>query len=159
MAQNMTEIERKFLVLDESYKAQAVSKSYVKQGYIRAEQTVRVRLRDERGYLTIKGRSVNGLSRFEFEKEITREEALALFELCVPPFVEKYRWLVPSGKHTVEVDEFLGENEGLTLAEIELESEDEPYLRPAFLGVEVTGDPRYYNRYLTQHPYKNWEEK
>ena len=152
------EIERKFLVKGE-YKSLATSHSHIVQGYLCSStgRTVRVRLRDEVGYLTIKGASRNGgLSRYEFEKEITKDEALSLLSLCEPGIIDKVRWLVPNGKHTIEVDEFFGENEGLVMAEIELATEDEPYLRPDFLGEEVTGDRRYYNSNLRQMPYTQW---
>ena len=155
------EIERKFLVLDESYKAQATSHSRMKQGYICSERgrTVRVRLTDGHGYLTIKGPSLNGgLSRYEFEKEITLDEALSLFTLCEPGIVDKIRWRVPYGAHLFEVDEFLGENQGLVVAEVELQSEDEAFLRPGFLGEEVTGQRRYYNPCLRVHPFTRWQE-
>ena len=152
------EIERKFLVVG-PYKDLATSHYTIRQGYIGSGggRTVRVRLCGERGFLTIKGPSLDGgLSRFEFEKEITENEALALLFLCEPGLVEKVRWLIPNGKHTIEVDEFLGENEGLVVAEIELHSPDEPYLKPDFLGQEVTGEARYYNSQLRRNPYKNW---
>lgn len=150
----MIEIERKFLVLDDSYKALATSKSRIRQGYIPSSATVRIRLREEKGFLTIKGASTaDGLSRLEVEKSLTKAEAEALFNLCDSRQIDKTRWLVPNGRHTIEVDEFHGANEGLVLAEIELSAENEPYERPAFLGEEVTGDPRYYNSYIAQHPY------
>lgn len=152
------EIERKFLVVG-PYKDFSTSHYTIRQGYICSGggRTVRVRLCGERGFLTIKGPSLDGgLSRFEFEKEITENEALALLFLCEPGIIEKVRWLVPNGKHTIEVDEFLGENEGLVVAEIELHSPDEPYLKPDFLGQEVTGEARYYNSQLRRNPYKNW---
>lgn len=152
------EIERKFLVCGD-YKSLSTSHSHIVQGYICSERgrTVRVRLRDDAGYLTIKGPSTdNGLSRYEFETSITPDEAQSLLALCQPGIIDKIRWLVPCGRHTVEVDEFLGDNEGLTVAEIELASEDEPYERLPFLGQEVTGDRRYYNSSLRSHPYKEW---
>ncbi|MGM9688452.1 MAG: CYTH domain-containing protein [Alloprevotella sp.] len=152
------EIERKFLVQGD-YKSLAVSHSRIKQGYICSGRgrTVRVRLRDDKGYLTIKGPSLNGgLSRYEFEKEISVDEALSLLCLCEPGMVDKIRWLVPVGKHVFEVDEFFGENEGLVLAEVELAEEGEDFERPDFLGMEVTGDRRYYNSSLKANPYKNW---
>lgn len=152
------EIERKFLV-EGDYKSFATSHSRIVQGYICSERgrTVRVRLRDDKGYLTIKGPSRNnGLSRYEFEKEITKDEALSLFCLCEPGVIDKIRWLVPAGAHTFEVDEFFGDNEGLVVAEVELGSEDEDFARPPFLGQEVTGDRRYYNSSLRVKPYKDW---
>ena len=153
------EIERKFLVRGDDYKRQATSHSRIKQGYICSERgrTVRVRQRDNKAYLTIKGpSSIGGLARFEFEKEITLEEAENLFRLCEPGIIDKTRYLVPSGKHTIEVDVFHGENDGLVMAEIELSAEDEAYDHPEWLGDEVTNDERYYNSYLSKHPYKTW---
>ena len=153
------EIERKFLVVGEDYKRQAFSSSRIQQGYICSShgRTVRVRLRDDRGYLTIKGPSADGgLSRYEFEKEITKEEAEQLMQLCEPGLIDKTRWLVKCGNHTFEVDEFFGENEGLVMAEVELGSAEEPYEKPDFIGQEVTGDRRYYNSHLRKHPFSVW---
>ena len=152
------EIERKFLVKGD-YKTQATSSTRIKQGYICSERgrAVRVRLRDTKAYLTIKGPSRdNGLSRYEFEKEITFDEALSLFALCEPGIVDKVRWLVPAGNHTFEVDEFFGDNAGLVVAEVELSRADEFFIKPDFIGKEVTGDRRYYNSQLRKNPYKNW---
>ena len=156
------EIERKFLVhkRDDEYKRQAYSSSRIKQGYICSGhgRTVRVRIRDEKGYLTIKGPSVDGgLSRYEFEKEITLDEAEHLMQLCEPGIIDKTRFLVKSGRHTFEVDEFYGDNEGLVMAEVELQSEDEAFEKPEWLGQEVTGDSRYYNSSLRKHPYIQWK--
>ena len=154
------EIERKFLVQGD-YKSLAVSHSRIRQGYICSSRgrTVRVRLRDDKGYLTIKGPSLNGgLSRYEFEKEISVDEALSLLCLCEPGMVDKIRWLVPVGKHVFEVDEFFGDNEGLVVAEVELAEETEDFERPAFLGMEVTGDRHYYNSSLRSNPYKKWDK-
>lgn len=153
------EIERKFLVCGE-YKSLATSHSRIVQGYICSERgrTVRVRIRDSHGYLTIKGpASGNGLSRYEFEKEITLDEALSLLRLCEPGIVDKIRWLVPAGNHVFEVDEFLGDNAGLVVAEVELRTEDDVFECPDFLGREVTGERKYYNSQLRKNPYKNWE--
>jgi CYTH domain-containing protein len=153
------EIERKFLVhKDKDYKSRAYAYSYIKQGYIAAKRaTVRVRVRDDRAYLTIKGPSTDGgLKRYEFEKEISLDEARHLFELCEPGVVEKTRYLVRSGDHIVEVDEFAGDNEGLVLAEIELGAEDEAFELPDFIGMEVTGDVRFYNKQLRRFPYVIW---
>lgn len=152
------EIERKFLVAGD-FKSLATSHSRIMQGYICSQRgrTVRVRLRDEKAYLTIKGPSFNGgLSRYEFEKEITKDEGLSLMRLCEAGIIDKIRWLVPVGRHIFEVDEFFGENEGLIVAEVELEKEDEAFERPAFLGEEVTGDRKYYNSSLRLYPYKQW---
>lgn len=145
------EIERKFLVRDDSYKRMAKGSSHIRQGYICSGRgrTVRVRTRDDRSFLTIKGPSTSlGLSRYEFEKEISADEAEHLFELCEPGIIDKTRWLVDSGDHVFEVDEFHGDNEGLVIAEVELRSETEPYVKPDFIGAEVTGDRRYYNSNL-----------
>lgn len=153
------EIERKFLVRDDSFKRQAYDSSRIKQGYICSERgrTVRVRIRGSRGYLTIKGPSENGgLSRYEFEKEIALDEAEQLMRLCEPGIIDKTRYLVRSGSHTFEVDEFYGDNEGLVMAEVELGSDDEPYEKPDFIGKEVTGDRRYYNSQLRVNPFSAW---
>lgn len=153
-----TEIERKFLVVGE-YKHLATSHTHIEQGYFATEpgKTVRVRIRDEKAYLTIKGpSSKDGLARYEFETEIPLDDARELMKLCMPGSVQKDRWLVPNGKHVIEVDEFFGDNEGLVMAEIELESEDEEYVRPDFLGREVTGDKRFYNKYMLRRPFKLW---
>ena len=153
------EIERKFLVCGEDYKQQAFHHSRIKQGYISSRRgaTVRVRLRDGQGFLTIKGPSdAKGMSRYEFEKEISAEEAAHLFELCEPGIIDKTRYLVRAGNHTFEVDEFYGDNEGLVMAEVELQSETETFEKPSFIGQEVTGDRRYYNSHLREYPYNQW---
>ena len=153
------EIERKFLVKGDDYKRQAYSSSRIQQGYICSGhgRTVRVRIRDARGYLTIKGPARNGgFGHYEFEKEITLTEAEELMRLCEPGIIDKTRYLVKSGQHTFEVDEFYGENEGLVMAEVELGSEDEPYEKPDFIGKEVTGDKRYNNSHLKDYPFSVW---
>ena len=153
------EIERKFLVCGEDYKQQAFHHSRIKQGYISSRRgaTVRVRLRDGQGFLTIKGPSdAKGMSRYEFEKEISAEEAAHLFELCEPGIIDKTRYLVRAGNHTFEVDEFYGDNQGLVMAEVELQSETETFEKPSFIGQEVTGDRRYYNSHLRAYPYSQW---
>lgn len=153
------EIERKFLVKDDCYKERAYSSSRIAQGYICSGRgrTVRVRIRDGKGYLTIKGPAdVKGLGRYEWEKEIPLQEAQELMKLCEPGMIDKTRYLVRSGKHVFEVDEFYGENEGLVVAEVELDSEEEAYEKPDFVGEEVTGDVRYYNSFLMKFPYKSW---
>ena len=155
----MFEIERKFLVLDDSYKQLSYGSSHIIQGYICSERgrTVRVRIRDERAYLTIKGPSMNGgLSRYEFEREIPFADAQQMMLFCEPGIIDKTRWLVKSGPHTFEVDEFHGENNGLVVAEVELSSEEEAFEKPHFIGKEVTGDRRYYNSQLRANPYCNW---
>lgn len=155
------EIERKFLVIDDNYKRLATSSSHIMQGYIcrRAGCTLRVRIRAEKGFLTIKGPSNKaGLSRYEWEKEIDLHEAEDLMKLCEPGVIDKVRYLVPSGKHIFEVDEFFGENQGLVMAEVELVSEDEPFEKPSFIGKEVTGNRRYYNSHLLELPYSKWNK-
>ena len=152
------EIERKFLVVGE-FRDQAYSFSRIRQGYISSGngKTVRVRIRDDRGYLTIKGPSdLAGLARYEFETEIALSDAQDLMKLCEPGIIDKTRYLVRSGNHVFEVDEFYGDNEGLIMAEVELHSEDEPFQKPSFIGPEVTGDRRYYNAHLRRNPYKMW---
>lgn len=153
------EIERKFLVTGE-YKSQAYAQNHIVQGYISSARgwTVRVRIRDDKGYLTIKGASnESGTSRYEWEKEIPLNEAEELMRICEPGIIDKTRYLVRSGKHVFEVDEFYGGNDGLVVAEVELASEDEPFEKPAFIGREVTGDIRYYNSQLMKHPFNTWE--
>jgi len=153
------EIERKFLVTGD-YKSQSVRSFRIVQGYLSSVsgRTVRIRIKGDKGYITIKGKSnESGLSRYEWEKEIPLQEAEELFQLCEPGAIEKTRYEIQVGKHIFEVDEFYGDNTGLTMAEVELESENESYLKPDWLGLEVTGDRRYYNSCLTKHPFKDWE--
>ena len=152
------ETERKFLVLDDSYKAQAVESHRIRQGYIAHDmgRSVRVRILDDKGILTVKGPFIGVGSRPEWEKEISLKEAEELFLICKPGSIDKTRWIVPAGERKFEVDEFHGENEGLVMAEIELESQGEAFERPSWLGEEVTGDPRFYNGYLARNPFKNW---
>ena len=155
----MLEIERKFLVLDDSYKALSYSHSHIVQGYICSGRgrTVRVRIRDAQGFITIKGPSVDGgLSRYEFEQEIPLADAEQLMKLCEPGIIDKTRWLVKSGDFTFEVDEFHGDNNGLVMAEVELKSVDDQPVLPPFIGKEVTGDRRYYNSQLRSNPYCRW---
>lgn len=153
------EIERKFLVRDDSYKHESFSSSHIRQGYLCSERgkTIRVRIRDEQAYLTIKGPSVDGgLSRYEFEYEIPLDDAEKLMTLCEPGIIDKRRWLVKSGDHVFEVDEFFGDNEGLVMAEVELRTANEEPKMPHFIGQEVTGDRRYYNSQLRRNPYRLW---
>lgn len=133
--------------------------SRIVQGYISSARgrTVRVRIRNGRGYLTIKGASnESGTSRYEWEKELPLHEAEELMKLCEPGVIDKTRYLVRSGEHIFEVDEFYGENEGLIVAEVELNAEDEAFVKPSFIGQEVTGDVRYYNSQLMKKPYTTW---
>ena len=154
------EIERKFLVNSNDFKKEA-SKSYsIKQGFLNShkERTVRVRLKKDKGYLTIKGKSSeDGLVRFEWETEITKQEAEQLLALCEDGIIDKIRHEVNFGNHTFEIDEFFGENEGLVFAEVELQSTNEEFNKPEWLGIEVTGDIKYYNSQLSKQPYKNWK--
>lgn len=155
------EIERKFLVTGE-FKPEAYAQSRIIQGYICSTpaRTVRVRIRDEKGYLTIKGATnESGMSRYEWEKEIPLEEARELMKLCGPGVIDKTRFLVKCGKHIWEIDEFYGDNEGLVMAEVELGSEDEAFQKPAFIGEEVTGNARFYNSHLMKYPFKEWSIK
>jgi CYTH domain-containing protein len=155
------EIERKFLVLDDSYKHEAFASSHIRQGYICSERgrTVRIRIRDNQAFLTIKSPSLDGgLSRYEFEYEIPLKDAEQLMTLCEPGIIDKTRWLVKSGEHTFEVDEFHGENAPLVMAEVELKTVSETPKIPDFIGKEVTGDRRYYNSQLRRNPYSRWEE-
>lgn len=153
------EIERKFLVKDNSYREKAFSSSHIKQGYICSARgrTVRIRIRDGKGYLTIKGASdSSGISRYEWEREIPLQEAEELMSLCEPGMIDKTRFLVRVGQNVFEVDEFYGENQGLVVAEVELGSENEDFERPDFLGEEVTGQVKYYNSFLMKNPYTHW---
>lgn len=153
-----TEIERKFLV-NGDFKAEVESSQRITQGYLSSipERTVRVRIKGDRGFITIKGiGSASGASRYEWEKEIPVDEVNELLELCEPGVIDKTRYLVASGAHTFEVDEFYGDNDGLTVAEVELSSEDEDFDRPQWLAEEVTGDVRYYNSMLMKDPFKTW---
>lgn len=154
------EIERKFLVHKNiDWKSRAYSVSHVQQGYFAAINTIRVRIRDDKGYLTIKGKSNNGgLSRYEFEKEITLEEAEQLLRLCEKGIIDKHRFLIKNGNHVFEVDEFHGANEGLVMAEVELSSPTETFEKPDFIGIEVTGDPRFYNRQMRHNPFSVWKD-
>ena len=148
MAKNI-EIERKFLVKDDSYKALAVGKHAIMQGYICREpgKTVRVRISDDKAFLTIKSSKIYaGIARFEWEREIDVEDAKQLMQIAQPAVLEKTRWLVPEAHGLFwEVDEFHGRHAGLVMAEIELENEEQTFDKPAFVGEEVTGDSRYYN--------------
>ena len=156
------EIERKFLVKDCSYKELAYNHTHIAQGYIASGngRTVRVRIRDDKAYLTIKGPSADGgLSRYEFETEISLADAKDLMLICQPGVVSKTRWLVRTGDaHVFEVDEFEGDNDGLVMAEVELRRADEPYEKPDFIGREVTGDRRFYNTHLRTYPFKLWKD-
>ncbi|MBP5770358.1 MAG: CYTH domain-containing protein [Bacteroidaceae bacterium] len=154
------EIERKFLVKGDAYKTLAFNHTHITQGYIASGngRTVRVRIRDDHAYLTIKGASHDGgLSRYEFETEIPLADARDLMDICEPGIIEKTRWLVRAEDgHVFEVDEFHGNNAPLVMAEIELKSVDETFLKPDFLGQEVTGDRRFYNSHMRRYPFCLW---
>jgi adenylate cyclase len=154
------EIERKFLVVGD-FKSQAVKSYLITQGYLCSvpERTVRVRIMDTSAFLTIKGKSnLSGLSRFEWEKEIALNEAKELMKICEPGIIEKKRYKVVYQGQLYEVDEFFGENEGLILAEIELENENTTIIKPDWLGEEVTGKAEYYNAMLRKNPYRSWKK-
>lgn len=155
----MIEIERKFLVKSESFIKDSYQHTRIIQGFLNtnSERTVRVRLQGDQGYLTVKGRSTkNGLSRYEWEKDISKVDAEALLQLCEKGIIDKVRYELKMGFHIFEIDVFFGENEGLIVAEVELNHEDEAFEKPHWLGKEVTGDKRYYNSRLSQHPFKMW---
>lgn len=154
------EIERKFLV-NGDFKKEAYGSVRITQGYLSSvpQRVVRVRVKGEKGFITIKGAAdETGVSRFEWEKEISLQDAQSLLQLAEPGIIDKTRYLIKNtdGKHVWEVDEFHGNNEGLVMAEIELESENDAFDKPNWLGKEVTGDKRYYNSYLSKNPYKSW---
>ncbi len=157
----MQEIERKFLVLNEDFKSFATHQKNIAQGYLNTHpsRTVRVRIANEKAFLTIKGKgNDSGTTRFEWEKEIPVSEAQSLLLLCEKGVIKKTRFEIPAGNHVFEVDEFYGENQGLVVAEIELSDENEPFDKPSWLGKEVTNDSRYYNAYLSKNPFSEWEK-
>jgi adenylate cyclase len=156
----MIEIERKFLTTSDDFKTLAFKQNRIIQGYLSRiqERTVRIRIRDEKGFLTIKGNTnTSGLSRFEWEKEIPVDEAKALLHMCEKGVIDKIRYEVKVGRHIFEVDEFYGENKGLIIAEIELQSENETFEKPIWLGKEVTHEIKYYNSYLSKKPFLEWD--
>jgi len=155
------EIERKFLVSGE-YKPHVYNHYLMKQGYLSLSgiSVVRIRVKGEKGFITIKGAvGEGGITRREWEYEVPKHDAEEMLLLCEDAVIVKTRYLVRVGKHTFEVDEFAGENEGLLIAEVELENEDEVFEKPDWLGAEVTGNVRYYNSYLSIHPYREWREQ
>jgi len=154
----MIEIERKFLVKANDFKNLAVSSVNIKQAYLSKDphRTVRIRIKNKQAFLTIKGiSSASGMSRFEWEKELTLEEGEMLFQLALPTVIVKTRYIVPQGALSFEVDVFEGDHQGLILAEIELPSESTSIVLPPWIGKEVTGDQRYYNSYLSSKESKN----
>lgn len=153
------EIERKFLVKNNDFKQESYQKNKIKQGFLNSDKNrvVRIRISNEVAFITVKGKSnLSGTSRFEWEKEIDKTEAEALLLLCEPSIIEKIRYLVKSGNHIFEVDEFFGKNEGLVVAEIELSAENEDFEKPNWLAKEVTGQVKYYNSNLSKLPFKDW---
>lgn len=153
------EIERKFLVLSPAYKTAAVKQTRITQGYLSSvpERTVRVRIKGKAGFITIKGiGNDSGASRYEWEKEIPVTEVEELLKICEPGVIDKTRYEVKAGNHTFEIDEFYGENLGLTVAEVELSNEEDHFVKPEWLGKEVTGEVNYYNSMLMKHPYTKW---
>jgi len=156
----LEEIERKFLVESTDFIKESTVNNRIVQGYLNSnpERTVRVRIKGNKGFLTIKGKgNENGTTRFEWEKEISLSEAEALLQLCESGIIDKIRYEIPLGKHTFEVDVFSGENQGLIIAEVELTFENEFFEQPNWLGKEVTGDKKYYNSHLSEHPFCSWK--
>ncbi|MBT8181791.1 MAG: CYTH domain-containing protein [Eudoraea sp.] len=157
----MIEIERKYLVNSKDYRSLAYSKTHIIQGFLNShpDRVVRIRIADEKAFLTVKGRSnSSGTTRFEWEKKIPVSEAELLLELCEKEILEKIRYCVETGNHIIEVDEFLGSNEGLVVAEIESENVNDNIEVPAWVGLEVTGDIKYYNSQLSKYPFNEWKE-
>jgi len=155
----MIEIERKFLVLSDGFISAAFSKKRIVQGYLNSnpERTVRVRIKTDKAYLTIKGKgNETGTTRLEWEREIAVSDAEKLLTICESGIIDKIRHEVKVGNHVYEVDVFSGDNEGLIIAEIELQSEDEVFEKPHWLGKEVTNDQRFYNAFLSNFPFKDW---
>lgn len=155
----MIEIERKFLVTSEGYKAEATRSTRIVQGFLSTdpERTVRIRIKGSAGFITVKGKSAeDGVSRFEWEREIPVTEAETLLKLCLPGIIDKIRYEIPVADVVFEVDEFFGDNTGLTIAEVELTHVTQQFPKPIWLGQEVTGDIRYYNSQLSNNPFKNW---
>ena len=157
----MIEIERKFQVTSEAFKKDAFKSTRIVQGFLNTHpmRTVRIRIKGDQGFLTVKGISNEaGTIRTEWEKEIDVDKADSLLKLCEEGIIEKMRYEIKTGKHIFEVDEFFGENLGLTIAEIELNEEHESFEKPNWLGKEVTGDVKYYNSQLSKKPFKTWIE-
>ncbi len=156
----MVEIERKFLVNSNAFKKEAFKSTRIIQGFLNTdkERTVRVRLKGDKGFITVKGKSNNsGLSRFEWEKEISKTDVESLLKLCEKGIIDKIRYEVKVGKHIFEVDEYFGNNKGLIVAEVELNSENQTFDKPNWLGEEVTGQIKYYNSQLSKLPINMWK--
>ncbi|MBT8318006.1 MAG: CYTH domain-containing protein [Lutibacter sp.] len=153
------EIERKFLVINNDFKKDSFNKTKIVQGFLSTvpERTVRIRIKENKGFITVKGiGNKSGTTRYEWEKEISIEDATDLLKISEPGVIDKTRFNIKSGKHIFEIDEFYGENEGLIVAEVELNAEDEYFEKPSWLGEEVTGQAKYYNSMLMKNPFKNW---
>ncbi len=156
----MVEIERKFLLKSDEFKKEAHQKTRITQGFLNTHKrrTVRVRIQGNKGFITIKGKSSkDGLSRFEWEKEIDKLDAENLMILCEKSIIDKIRYKVRVGKHVFEIDEFLGKNKGLVMAELELSDTNEEFSKPNWLGKEITGKKKYYNSMLSRKPFKTWK--
>ena len=156
----MIEIERKYLVNSSDYRSLAYSKVHIVQGFLNShpDRVVRIRITDDKAFLTVKGRSnLSGTTRFEWEKKIPVAEAKLLLELCEKDILEKIRYYVSIDTLIIEVDEFLGSNQGLVVAEIEIENEDDKIEVPSWVGLEVTGDIKYYNSQLSKNPFNEWQ--
>jgi adenylate cyclase len=154
-----TEIERKFLILNLEFKKEAFKKERIIQGFLSSvpERTVRIRLMADVGFITVKGiGNQSGTTRFEWEREITRQEAESLLEICEPGIIDKERYFVELGRHIFEIDEFFLDNDGLVIAEVELDNEYDLFEKPHWLGEEVTGQKKYYNSSLVKNPFRNW---
>ena len=154
------EIERKFLVKNTDFIAESFKKYPIKQGFLSTnkKRTVRVRIKGDKGFLTIKGISNDsGTTRLEWEKEIELHEAKRLLKICKKPIISKIRYLVDYKGNIFEIDVFKKKNKGLVIAEIELQNENQTFEKPNWLGAEVTGDKRYYNSVLQKRPFKDWE--
>jgi CYTH domain-containing protein len=155
----MVEIERKFLVISDVFIDESFAQKRIVQAYLSSvpERTVRIRIKADKGFITIKGKSNDsGTTRLEWEKEISLPEADSLLSICESGMIDKVRYEVKVGNHVIEVDVFSKENEGLILAEIEIQSENEIFQKPTWLGEEVTNDERFYNAYLSKKPFKTW---
>ncbi|WP_323027689.1 CYTH domain-containing protein [Gelidibacter japonicus] len=155
----LIEIERKFLVVSDAFKSEAYRRTRIIQAFLNSDKSriVRVRISGDEGFLTIKGEpSEDGVSRFEWERQIPKSDAEALLKLCEEDIIDKIRYEVKAGEHIFEVDEFFGSNEGLIVAEVELSHISEVFLKPKWLGKEVTGQSKYFNSQLLKNPYKNW---
>lgn len=153
------EIERKFLVTNTNFIKEASSKEYIVQAFLNRnpDRTVRIRIKDDKAFITVKGVSnAEGTTRREWEYAIPVSDAKEMLKICEEGAIEKWRYLIPVGNHIFEVDIFEGENKGLIVAEVELESEEETFQKPTWLGKEVTGNVAYYNSQLSQHPFSKW---